>query len=50
MECFIGRLSVVNTTKGFIKQGFIQSNWMVKANLDNKSAKDLRVTVSRVRL
>jgi hypothetical protein len=40
VECFIGRLLVVNTKKGFIKQGFIESNWMVKANLDNKSTKD----------
>jgi hypothetical protein len=32
VECFIGRLLVVNTKKGFIKQGFIKSNWMVKAH------------------
>jgi hypothetical protein len=50
VECFVGRLLVVNTKKSFIKQGLINPNWMVKANLDNKSTKDLRVTVSRVRL
>jgi hypothetical protein len=50
MECFIGCLAVVNTKEGFIKQGFIESKWMVKANLDDKSTKDLRVTVNRVRL
>jgi hypothetical protein len=50
MECFIDRLLVVNTKEGFIKQGFIESNWVVKANLDNKSTKDLRVTVNCVRL
>jgi hypothetical protein len=50
VECFVGRLLVVNTKKSFIKQGLMNSNWMVKANLDNKSTKDLRVTVSRVRL
>jgi hypothetical protein len=41
---------VVNTKEGSIKQGCIKSKWMVKANLDNKSTKDLRVTVNRVRL
>jgi hypothetical protein len=50
MKSFIGRLPVVNTKEGSIKQGFIKSKWMVKANLDNKSTKDLRVTVNRVRL
>jgi hypothetical protein len=50
MECFIGRLPVVNTKESSIKQCCIKSKWMVKANLDNKSTEDLRVTVNRVRL
>jgi hypothetical protein len=50
LECFIGRLPVVNTKEGFIKQGLIESNWVVKAYLDKESTKDLRVTVNRVQL
>jgi hypothetical protein len=48
--CFIGCLCVVDTKEGFIKQGFIASNWMVKAYRDKEPIRNLRVAVNSVGL
>jgi hypothetical protein len=45
-----GLLCVVDTTKGFIKQGFIAANWMVKAYRDKEPIRGLRVAVNIVGL
>jgi hypothetical protein len=43
-------MCVVDTTKGFIKQGFIAGNWMVKAYRDKETTRDLMVAVNSVGL
>ena len=43
-------LSVLDTKKGCIKQGFIEGHWMAGAYRDKEPTKDLRVTINSVGL